>query len=617
MGALRLDDPPTDSAVPGSQPRSLVTRLSRAGRSLLFLAVYSTYVLFIMAPIQRLVIGPLVALRPASRRALMRAWLRLQARAVLAPARRLAGLRLEVEGALPGESCLVLMNHQSLFDVPLAFLLGPGPYPLIPTRASYARGIPGISYIMHLARCPFVAQGGRVTEKERETLAAAADEVARGEQSLLIFPEGHRSRNGEMLPFMTSGLRIILPRVAGRPVYAVVVDGWWRLRTLGDVARRLAGTSARAVVLGPFTAPADPAAHDGFVRELRARMVEALGRMRAAPPPPRGMPMPPADPALRAALARDLERPPDPAAARIAGGLARAFGLGTLALLHYGSHAQGSGVTADSARDYFVILERYAEGYRALAATGRLRLAPAAAALLNRMLPPNVIAVSAGSPPEETKCAVLSLADLRRACSPRAKDNFTRARLFQQVQLAWARDDAARATVVDALVAARAATFDWGRAHLPSSFAAESYWTALLRVSYAAEIRPEGAERLDALIAAQRETLSPMYAALLEHLAARGRVARDGAAYRDPRPPGRLARLRSRGFLAASKARATLRWGKYVALYDGWLDYVVHKVERRAGVTIELTGRERRWPLVFLWAKAIRVLRGRRSGRGR
>jgi len=60
-----------------------------------------------------------------------------------------------------------------------------------------------------------------------------------------------------------------------------------------------------------------------------------------------------------------------------------------------------------------------------------------------------------------------------------------------------------------------------------------------------------------------------------------------------------------------SKVRATLRWAKYVALYDDWLDYVVGKIARRSGVAIELSSRERRWPLIFLWPKAIRFLRSR------
>jgi hypothetical protein len=45
-----------------------------------------------------------------------------------------------------------------------------------------------------------------------------------------------------------------------------------------------------------------------------------------------------------------------------------------------------------------------------------------------------------------------------------------------------------------------------------------------------------------------------------------------------------------------------------VALYDDWLEYVVRKVERRSGVALDLTPRERRWPLLFLWPKLVRYL---------
>jgi hypothetical protein len=60
-----------------------------------------------------------------------------------------------------------------------------------------------------------------------------------------------------------------------------------------------------------------------------------------------------------------------------------------------------------------------------------------------------------------------------------------------------------------------------------------------------------------------------------------------------------------------SKLRATVRWFKYIALYDNWLEYILHKIARRSGVALELTPRERRWPLVFLWPKAIQYIRQR------
>jgi hypothetical protein len=323
------------------------------------------------------------------------------------------------------------------------------------------------------------------------------------------------------------------------------------------------------------------------------------------------------DTALRAALALGLDLPVGDDARRLAGFLAHAFGPATVALLHYGSHAQSAETGPDSAWDYFVIVDAYRPAYRALAATLPRGFPVTRGALLNRILPPNVISVRApdAGGARLAKCCVLSERDLTRACSSRPRDHFVRARLFQQTHLVWARDAAGRALVVDAVASARRETFAWARPFLPARFDARTYGRSLLEISYAGEIRPEAAQHVDVLLEAQGATLIPMFETLLAHLESRGALARIGEGYRDPRPPGALARACARVWFGWSKVRATLRWLKYVALYDDWLDYVVRKVERRSGVRLELTERERRWPLVFLWPKAVRFITGRRGGR--
>ncbi len=332
--------------------------------------------------------------------------------------------------------------------------------------------------------------------------------------------------------------------------------------------------------------------------------------------------MPPTQPrsddaALRAALGLGLDLPVAPDAIRLAHYLARAFGPATLALLHYGSHAQSAETGPDSAWDFFVIVDDYGPAYRALAATLPRGFPAGRGAFLNRILPPNVISVTApdAGGARLAKCCVLSERDLMRACSPRPADHFVRARLFQQTHLVWARDAAVRGRVGDAIVSTRRETFAWGRPFLPARFDARTYGRTLLAVSYAGEIRPEAAQHVDVLLDAQGGTLMPMFETLLAHLAARGALVRIGDGYRDPRPPGVVGRALARAWFGWSKMRATLRWLKYVALYDDWLDYVVRKVERRSGVRLELTERERRWPLIFLWPKAVRFITRRRGRR--
>ncbi|MEJ7812172.1 MAG: hypothetical protein WKG32_17290 [Gemmatimonadaceae bacterium] len=316
------------------------------------------------------------------------------------------------------------------------------------------------------------------------------------------------------------------------------------------------------------------------------------------------------DPTLRAALARDVDDPASPDTRRLAEYIATALGPATAAVIHYGSRAQQSGARPESAHDFFVIVDRYGDAYRSLYNTVGPHFRLKTAIALARVLPPNVLRIVAqlGDTRMQAKCAVLSQAHLERLCSPRAPDHFTQGRLFQHVQLVWTRDEASRDAVVSALVAARAGTFDWGRPYLPAEFDTETYCRVLLETSFAAEIRPEGNERVAQLLAAQQDTLARMYGELLQRLASTRIVKAEGKIYRLAEPVPSHERLRVRLYFARSKARATARWGKHIALYDDWLEYIVQKIARRTGQTIELTARERRWPLLFVWPKALRFI---------
>ncbi len=281
-GDLRLREFPTDikPVATGSNVPSFVRRASGTARNSLFILVYFTYLLLVMAPFQRLVIGPWCALRPQRRRAILRVWMRIQALVAVALARGLGGMRMFVEGEIEPTSCVVLMNHQSILDIPIGVSLIRGPYPLIPTRASYATGIPGISLLTRLMRTPLVTQGPQASRAELLLLRDAADQVARGENCILIYPEGHRSRSGAIQPFMKAGLKLILRRARHRPVYLVVVEGLTQIRSLIDATRGVAGTTARVSVRGPYNTPAEDVDLDAFMDELRDRMIEAQGKLR-------------------------------------------------------------------------------------------------------------------------------------------------------------------------------------------------------------------------------------------------------------------------------------------------------------------------------------------------
>jgi len=256
----------------------------------MFFVVYAIFTLIIFDLGQRLVIWPAVLLRPAKRRAIARTWLRFLARASIGISRVAGGVRVTVHGTPPRESCLLVMNHQSLLDIPIAVFAANGPQAVIPTRERYGHGIPGISSLTKLGRFPLVTQQARPSRTEVAGLLRAANELEAGEITLIIYPEGHRTTDGTILPFMRSGLRLLLQRTH-RPIYYVVSDGLWHARTLDESLHSFANSTVHVEIRGPLPPP-DRDSIEPFIDDLHARMTATLAEIRESSSHPTPDPSP-------------------------------------------------------------------------------------------------------------------------------------------------------------------------------------------------------------------------------------------------------------------------------------------------------------------------------------
>jgi 1-acyl-sn-glycerol-3-phosphate acyltransferase len=175
---------------------------------------------------------------------------------------------------------LVVANHQALLDICQITLMAHPRVPAFVTRRRYSRFVPLVSQCIRLLGSPIV-DPKRDARGSVEAIRTGARELPHG---MAIFPEGHRSHDGEIRPFRAAGLETILTE-RRMPVYLVLNEGVWRVRRLADLLFRVPLIDARSEVMGPFEPPADAARLPEFIGGLRAKLVKRLAELRAGEAP--------------------------------------------------------------------------------------------------------------------------------------------------------------------------------------------------------------------------------------------------------------------------------------------------------------------------------------------
>jgi hypothetical protein len=302
--------------------------------------------------------------------------------------------------------------------------------------------------------------------------------------------------------------------------------------------------------------------------------------------------------------------PDDPRLRATVESLAQVGGDAVETIILYGSRVQASAPNRWSAYDFLLVTDSYSRFFQKLVAAGRHSRPAWVLTALSHFLPPNVISFHMeGEDQPPAKCAVVTLRHLQRSLRPLSPDHFLKGRVVQKLALVWSRGASEEAQVGAAIQGAREGIVRWVRPFLSSPFDLEGFAMTMLRVSYRGEIRPESPARVLQVFEAQKDTLEGLARAALEAAQGRGEVQLDDGVYRWTRTPGKGLWAFYTGYFLNSKVRATARWFKYIVTFDGWLDYIIHKIERRGGFEVKVSERERRWPLIFLWPKVFMVLR--------
>ncbi len=126
---------------------------------------------------------------------------------------------------------IIVANHQSMFDIsPLIWFMR-AHTPIFVSKRELAYGIPGISYNLRKSHAALI---DRTDPKQAITeIARLAKHIEKTKHSVVIFPEGTRSASGQMRPFATGGMSVLLKRAPSALVVPVAIRGTGRFNPKG------------------------------------------------------------------------------------------------------------------------------------------------------------------------------------------------------------------------------------------------------------------------------------------------------------------------------------------------------------------------------------------------
>jgi hypothetical protein len=277
-------------------------------------------------------------------------------------------------------------------------------------------------------------------------------------------------------------------------------------------------------------------------------------------------------------------------------------GAAVQAVLFYGS-CRRSGDDRGGMVDLYAIVDRYRAAY------GSRGLS-----VLNWLLPPNVFYLEVQGEGRVVRCkyAVLSMEDFERGTSARWFHSYLWGRFAQPTAVLYARSPEAQQRVHDALARAVVTFLSRTIPCMERPFSARELWIKGLGLSYRAELRAERPAKLAGLYHADPGYYDRVTEAVLPLLPfGVVRVGEDPARYEALRSRLRRAACRAAWSVRSVQGKLLhlLRLLKGAFTFAGGLDYLLWKIERHTGVTVEVPERLKGHPILALCVLSWKLYR--------
>ena len=268
------------------------------------------------------------------------------------------------------------------------------------------------------------------------------------------------------------------------------------------------------------------------------------------------------------------------------------------AVLFYGSCLR-SGDLDDGLADLYLLVDDYRAAFK-----------NRTLAFFNQLLPPNVfyLEVPFQGRTLRAKYAVLTLADFRNGTN-NWFHSYLWGRFAQKCGLIYSHSEQVTAEVVESLAGAVITFMSHALPQMESPFSARDLWARGLSLSYRSELRTEqsdGAVRLfDSQPEYYQELTRAAFAASCFSVTTDTDCPPHCYRVKISKKESRLNRLGWRIRAFQGKLLSALRLAKGLLTFKGGVDYILWKIERHSGVSIEVSPTLKRIPpvaiLVVFW----------------
>ncbi|HLV63954.1 lysophospholipid acyltransferase family protein [Galbibacter sp.] len=127
--------------------------------------------------------------------------------------------------------CIIVANHQSMYDIPPLVWHMRKHDPKFISKKELGKGIPSVSYNLRHGGAALIDRKDK--EQAFKEILKLAKYANKNGRSVVIFPEGTRSRNGMPKKFQQGGLKILLKKMPDATLVPVSINNSWKTLRYG------------------------------------------------------------------------------------------------------------------------------------------------------------------------------------------------------------------------------------------------------------------------------------------------------------------------------------------------------------------------------------------------